>query len=131
MASSTLLVKGRTMADCVPAGGTTLSLASQSPTGAYYVDPAGTLKLPFKVTFDFKIGTPGSLGADKLTVLIQNAAEDATTKVVNVLSAKLEITVPRVGPAWSSNSVQDILAQVASICGVSATRVAISEALVP
>lgn len=92
----------------------TFTLAGQSATGALYKVATRSLALPKTMTFDFKLGSPGSLGNDKLVVTIADTVQNSTTGKVVTASAKLEVSVPR-DAAVTETVVADLLAHFTSL----------------
>lgn len=126
MASSTLVVKDRNLADVdTTSGGTSLDLVGNTATGAIYRQSAAALSTPFQVTFDYKIGEPGAMGNDKLFITVALSAANATTKVISTCKAKLEVSVPRDSATFADTTVQDVISYMASIIGKTAMRQAI------
>lgn len=89
MASATIVVVDKAGAN------QTFSLVGQTSNGALYKDATRALSVPRTLEFQFALGAPGSLGNDKISVIIKNSAANAVTGLVKTLQLKLEISVPR------------------------------------
>lgn len=123
MASSSLTLT--TLADV----NVVFTLVGVTSDGASYKDSSRTLQLPRTLDFKFILGAPGSLGNDKLQVVLRNSVMNATTQKIVTLQAKLEVSVPR-DAAVSATDVGDILAHFQTLL-VDAKCQSIAGGLVP
>lgn len=108
MASATLTLTDLADANVV------FTLVGQTSNGASYKVATRSLQLPKTLDFQFNIGSPGSLGNDKLIVTLRDSAANATTGKVVTAQAKLEVSVPR-DAAVTETIVQDLMAHFTSL----------------
>jgi len=85
------------------------TLVGVNSDGASYKDATRTLQLPRTLDFKMSLGTPGSLGNDRMTVTFRNSVMNATTQKIVTIQAKLELSVPR-DSAITATDAGDILA---------------------
>jgi len=130
MATSPLVLKGRTIADVVTTSGTNFTLVSQTATGAIYRDSTRSLSLPCACEFQYKLGSPGQRGNDSLKIIITDAKVATLTNEIVVLRTVLEMSVPRQTNTIADTDIQDHLGYLTSIIGIQANRVAFSDAAV-
>lgn len=123
MPSATLTLHNRAGANVV------YTLVGQTSNGAEYKDATRSLALPRTLSFQFILGTPGSLGNDKIVVTFRDTVQNATTGKVVTASAKLEMSAPR-DSAMTETFLQDILCEAAHLL-VDANVDLIVDGLVP
>lgn len=92
----------------------TYSLVGNTSSGALYKVATRPLALPKTMEFKFSLGTPGSLGNDRLAIIFQDAQQNEDTGKISVITAKLELSVPR-DIASSETAASDLLSNIASL----------------
>lgn len=107
----------------------TFSLVGQTANGALYKDATRSLAVPRTMEFKFDLGSPGSLGNDKISVIIRDSAQNETTGKVVTLQAKMELSVPR-DAAITTAKVEDIICHWQSLA-VDAIAESLADAMVP
>jgi len=110
----------------------TYTLVGSSDRGATFKVATRALSQPKQLVFDYsKVGQPGSLGNDKLTVTMSNTVENSAGVSPAYLTGQAVVTVsiPR-GPGWTVTNSNDLLAELASLLS-DARLQSIVEAIVP
>lgn len=123
MASATITLKDKADANVV------FTLVGQTANGASYKVASRALSVPKTLDFEMKLGTPGSLGNDKIIITIKDSAANEDTGLVKTLVAKLEVSVPR-DPAITTTMVEDIFCHFVPLF-VDANAEALADGLVP
>jgi hypothetical protein len=123
MASASITLKTKADANVV------YTLVGQTANGASYKDATRSLALPRTLDFQFVLGNPGSLGNDKIIVILKDSAENAATGLVKTLQLKIEVSVPR-DAAITTTMVEDILCQLQAL-SVDANAEYLADAIVP
>lgn len=108
MASSSLTLNN--LADV----GVVFTLSGQSSDGALYKVATRSLSLPETLQFQYQLGSPGSLGNDKLIVTIADTTQNATTAKIVTTRLRMEVSVPR-DAAATATTVNDLMAILASL----------------
>lgn len=108
MASSTITLVDLADADVV------FTLAGQSDRGAAYKVAARALNVPKTLDFQYNLGTPGSLGNDKLFVTLRDSVQNADTGKIVSAQARIEVSIPR-DSAITPTVVSDLLAHITSL----------------
>jgi len=104
-------------------------LVGQTAAGASYKDTSRELSEPKTLTFQYKIGSVGSLGNDHLIVKLSNAVQNEDTGKLPNLTATLDVSVPR-DAAITSADVVDMLCEMASLLS-DARNANIADGIVP
>jgi len=123
MASATQVVVNKAGAN------QTFSLVGQTATGALYKDATRSLAEPRTMEFQFNLGNPGSLGNDKISVIIKDSHANATTGKVVTLVCRMDISIPR-DSAITTAMVEDIICHWQSLA-VDANSEYLADAMVP
>lgn len=108
MASATL-----TLVDLADAN-VVFTLVGQTANGALYKVATRSLVLPKTLEFQYQLGAPGSLGNDKLIVIIRDTTQNSTTGKVVTSTARLELSVPR-DASVTETVMSDLLAHYTSL----------------
>jgi len=122
MASATITLKDKSDANIV------YTLVGQTANGALYKNATRPLTTPQTLEFQFLLGSPGSLGNDKVVIILRDSNADATGKVVT-LQNRMEMSIPR-STAISTGRIEDMFAQNQALF-VDANCEALADALVP
>lgn len=123
MASATITVKDKADANVV------FTLVGQTANGALYKDATRSLALPRTLEFQFSLGAPGSLGNDRVTVILRNSVQNSDTGKVSTIQAKLEVSIPR-DSAVTTAMVEDIICHYQALT-VDTNAEILADALVP
>lgn len=123
MASATIVVVDKAGAN------QTFSLVGQTSNGALYKDATRGLSNPRTMEFQFNLGNPGSLGNDKVSVIIKDSHINETTGKVVTLVCRMDVSIPR-DSAITSAMVEDIICHWQSL-SVDATAEILADAMVP
>lgn len=90
------------------------TLAGQSEKGAAYKVADRALNVPKTLDFQFNLGSPGSLGNDKLIVTLRDSVQNADTGKIVSAQVRVEVSVPR-DSAITPTVVSDLLAHITSL----------------
>jgi len=123
MASATITVVDKAGANVV------YSLVGQTSNGALYKVATRSLNVPKTLEFQFSLGQPGSLGNDKVVVILKDSAANATTGLVKTLQVRMEISIPR-DAAITTAMVEDNICHWQSLAADAIAEV-LADAMVP
>lgn len=105
------------------------SLVGLKANGAAYKMADQELATPRTLDFESKIGQPGSLGNDLVTMTLRDSRQNGDTGQVKTASLKVVLSVPR-DAAITNAIVVDLLCQLASLL-TDANNAVIADAMVP